>query len=57
MRCHYCGAAECRIAYRAVFHPRAACHGPFDLYRCSRCGSQATFPVPDSERLNAVYAQ
>jgi 2-polyprenyl-3-methyl-5-hydroxy-6-metoxy-1,4-benzoquinol methylase len=54
--CVFC-LGEAVTWVRGAYHPTVRSHGPFDIERCSVCGSTVTVPPPSSERQQAFYAQ
>src|SRR5690606_39068106 len=52
--CVFCNG-KIELQHKGVYHPGKLDHGPFDIYRCSDCGSCQTHPLPSVEALAALY--
>lgn len=53
--CPYCGGRDLRSLYSGAFHPFLKDHGPWDMHRCSGCGSLVTHPLPRPDQLTRLY--
>ncbi len=49
-------ALERRFEIRARSSHLGVAHGPYTLYRCTRCGFERIAPLPDPELLGRIYS-
>ena len=55
VKCVYCEGGII-LKHENQYHPFNPAHGPFNIYKCSACGSSQTFPNPTIEELNKLYS-
>lgn len=53
--CGYCKSTDVKLRHKGEFHKVDDSFGPFDLFRCGRCGSLGTANPPTLERLAEFY--
>lgn len=54
--CVFCGSDSVFLQYPASYHPVVKSWGPFDIYRCRKCASLFTNPLPTASRLSGFYS-
>ncbi len=53
--CVFCNNSQLQLKFSKHYHPVKKHYGPFDIYRCNRCHSCVTFPLPAEKELAALY--
>lgn len=54
-RCCFCNNTSLSLLYSGHFHRVKKDHGPFDFYRCQKCHSGLTRPLPTRSQLQTLY--